>query len=60
MDSRRELIVRVFPDGAEICALIGPDLVEGIAGFGTTPGDALRSLAEQVDKENQKTRKFAA
>ena len=38
--------IRIFPDGNMWCALIGPDLQEGVAGFGTTPEQALHTLIE--------------
>lgn len=38
--------IRIFPDGDMWCALIGPDLQEGVAGFGTTPEKALHTLIE--------------
>ena len=38
--------IRIFPDGDMWCALIGPDLQEGVAGFGTTPEQALHTLIE--------------
>ena len=41
-----EMIVRVFQDGNEICALTGADLMAGTAGFGATVSSALRSLAD--------------
>ena len=42
-------IVRVYQDGNEMCALIGNDLQEGIAGFGKTAGNSLRALADELD-----------
>jgi len=44
-----EMTIRVFRDGSEICALIGPDLMEGDAGFGDTPSAALRALADVLE-----------
>jgi len=43
--------VVLHEDGNAWCALIGEDLQSGIAGYGDTPGDALRELAENFDKE---------
>ena len=40
--------VRLSTDGKEICAMIGPDPVRGIAGFGASVHDALRDLADQL------------
>jgi ribosomal protein L37AE/L43A len=40
--------VRLIKDGNEICALIGDNLVEGAAGFGSTVPEALRDLADQL------------
>ena len=48
-----EMIVRVFQDGNEICALTGPDLMAGTAGFGATVSAALRSLADQLESQSQ-------
>lgn len=38
-------------DGNQILALIGSNIMEGVAGFGDTLPDALRSLAEELDAE---------
>lgn len=40
--------VRVFLDGDSWCALVGPDLQDGVAGFGVTPAHALTDLAENL------------
>jgi hypothetical protein len=37
--------ISVYRDGNQMAAQIGPDWVEGIAGFGGTAADALRGLA---------------
>ena len=37
--------VAVYRDGNQMAAQIGPDWVQGIAGFGDTVADALRDLA---------------
>jgi DNA-directed RNA polymerase subunit RPC12/RpoP len=42
--------VRLFTDGKEICAMIGPDPVQGIAGYGHSVPEALRELADQLVK----------
>ena len=38
-------------DGNQICALIGPDLVAGVAGFGDSVHGALRELADNLVHE---------
>ena len=35
-------------DGNQWCALYGPNLMEGVAGFGDTPDDALRAFDEAM------------
>jgi hypothetical protein len=40
--------VQLYWDGNQICALVGPNLVEGVAGFGDTAHDALRALADTL------------
>jgi hypothetical protein len=40
--------VRLYTDGKEICAMIGRDPVQGIAGFGPSVHEALRDLADQL------------
>lgn len=40
--------VRLYTDGKEICAMIGPDPVQGIAGYGPSVHEALRDLADQL------------
>lgn len=42
--------VELSRDGNQICALIGPDLQEGVAGFGGTTPAALRDLAKQLEE----------
>jgi len=36
--------IRVSKDGDQWCALVGPDLQEGVAGFGRTPAEAVIEL----------------
>ena len=43
--------IRLSWDGSQICALIGPDLVQGVAGFGDSVHDALRDLAANLVTE---------
>jgi hypothetical protein len=43
------LTIEVTQDGNMVCALIGTNLQEGVAGFGYTVGEALRSLSAHVD-----------
>lgn len=38
-------------DGGQVCALIGPNLAEGVSGYGDTLPDALRALADAIEKE---------
>jgi hypothetical protein len=47
-----ENTITVSLDGNQWCALLGGNLQEGIAGFGDTPAEALRVLAEAVEEEN--------
>ena len=49
------LNVRVFKDGNKWCALHGEDLQEGTAGFGCTPQDALRHLADNLELDLSKS-----
>jgi hypothetical protein len=37
--------IAIFRDGNQMCAMIGPDLVVGLGGFGDTVPEALRDLA---------------
>ena len=43
------MMVDVFVDGDKWCALLGDNLQEGLAGFGDTPSEALRDLANQIE-----------
>jgi hypothetical protein len=38
--------VQVYMDGGQWCALLGDNLQEGVCGFGDTPAEALRDLAD--------------
>ena len=40
--------VRLFVEGNQVGALIGKDLVQGVAGFGSSVPEALRDLAERL------------
>lgn len=42
--------VKIFMDGNKICALIGEDLQVGNAGFGDSESEALRELADDLEK----------
>jgi hypothetical protein len=42
--------VNLSTDGKEICAMIGPDPVQGISGYGASVHDALRDLADNLVK----------
>jgi hypothetical protein len=37
--------IAVFREGDKMCAMVGPDLVVGLGGFGDTVPEALRDLA---------------
>lgn len=41
----------VVPDGNKWCALYGADLMEGVAGFGDTPDDAMRDFDQNWFKQ---------
>ena len=46
--------IKVFQDGDHWCALVGVNLMEGLAGFGKTIPAALKALAEALtEKERQ-------
>ncbi len=47
----KEIVVNISLDGNMWCALIGKNLQEGIAGFGTNPEEAFKDLAESIMKE---------
>ena len=40
--------VRLSTDGKEICAMIGENPIEGIAGYGASVHEALKDLADQL------------
>ena len=40
--------VNLSTDGKEICAMIGPDPVQGIAAYGASVHEALRDLADML------------
>jgi flagellar basal body P-ring protein FlgI len=51
----QKYIVEITQDGNKACALIGSDLMVGIAGFGDTLTEALRDLANELDKGDYHT-----
>lgn len=44
-----EYTVQIGLDGNMYCALIGENIQEGICGFGSTPAEALRELANELE-----------
>jgi len=42
------IVVNVYPDGDQVCALIGENLQDGDAGFGDDVPGALRDLADAL------------
>ena len=38
-------------DGDQVYAMIGPNMMEGVIGFGDTLPDALRALADELERE---------
>lgn len=48
---QQPLTIEVTQDGNKVAALIGENLQEGVAGFGDTLADALRDLAENLEKQ---------
>lgn len=46
--SNIEYQVFIAKDGDQWCALVGPNLQEGVAGFGKTIHEALYNLADQL------------
>jgi hypothetical protein len=42
--------VNLTTDGREICAMIGPDPVQGISGYGPSVHEALKDLADNLVK----------
>ena len=42
--------VRIFKEGDSICAIIGEMLLDKACGFGSTPAEALRDLAQDIDR----------
>jgi hypothetical protein len=43
--------IRLTWDGNQICALVGPNLVKGVSGFGNSVHEALRDLADNLVRE---------
>lgn len=41
--------IKVFQDGSAWCALLGANLMEGEAGFGDTPMEALQNLLNLIN-----------
>jgi hypothetical protein len=48
--------IAVYRDGNQMAAQIGPDWVEGIAGFGETVADAVRDLAHSFARHRYELR----
>ncbi len=42
-------MIEVFMDGNMWCALIGENLQVGLGGFGDSPAEALRELANEIE-----------
>lgn len=41
--------IKLYKDGDAWCALIGDDIQSGDTGFGSSPSDALRGLARELE-----------
>ena len=48
--------VLLIRDGNQIIAMVGRDLQSGVGGFGNTISEALRKLADNMEKEGWKSR----
>ena len=48
--------IAIFRDGNKMCAMIGPDGVEGLGGFGDTVPEALRDLAAGFNEHGYRLR----
>jgi hypothetical protein len=46
---KHNLLVTISLDGDKWCCLVGENLQEGLAGFGDSPCDALRALADEIE-----------
>lgn len=44
------LIIEISLDGDLWCALVGADIMDGVAGFGETPLEALKSLCTEFEE----------
>ncbi len=51
MELIRTRSIRLMWDGDKVCALVGPDLQEGIAGFGDSAIEALEDLLQNIKHE---------
>ena len=47
-----DLYVKMSLDGSKWCALVGENIQEGIAGWGTTPYEAIKELASELERED--------
>jgi hypothetical protein len=54
------MTVQLVRDGNAIIALIGPNLQDGIAGCGDTAPEALRDLADAIEREKWPLPQLAA
>lgn len=48
---QKPLLIKIYRDGNQWCALIGQDLQNGYAGFGDTIVGAIRGLCNLIEKE---------
>jgi hypothetical protein len=44
--------ITISLDGDKWCALIGENLQDGLAGFGNSPIEAIRALANEIEQHN--------
>ena len=47
---------KVFPDGNKWCALYGDNIMEGVAGFGSTPEEAMLDFTASWEKQKLPTK----
>lgn len=51
MNEHKELTIKLYQDGSEFCALVGENLMDGVAGFGPNMTDALKDLTNELESE---------
>jgi len=54
-----EVVVSIHLDGDQWGAVVGPDPIRGVAGFGSTVNEAMVELTKEMERYHRNSEEFA-